>query len=456
MREFPHAYTRRHHKSSCMCMQCIDAMLAFHPFISYHACSRRTLRPSLKPKDSDAVNVKQSCMLANCKLFSYRAGVRKPLALAVAAILCAAVAAVRWCPPHPSHRGYISILQQNFSLGNPSNTSSCQQLAAVAPHSGAIYRTGGLSKEGIGSFIQQLKLSAVAAIYLNKTLIIDQNMVSEHGYNVPQLINEAANYTSDRSEQCLITLDEEVAQNMCARMAGQQYNSALLQNSMPESNCTELKQHKDKYIPYERYNDCIQPWLQDTFRGMFWQRQFSFVLGDKNCLNVGIHIRFGDLHTINLRNLDGRSMQLAEVNFAIYKLQKVTGVCYNFYVFAKNASEELKAQFLFPHTFVDTSDDLYDIYVFTLMDIYIQGRSSFCVISSLIEPNKTIITNSPGNKYKFDYKQVSRVYHYKKDWQAYVADVKLLQPNVLRHQCNIIRAKIKPNYADVNSTFART
>lgn len=370
----------------------------------------------------------------------------------MAAILCAAAAAVKWYPPHPTHREYISISQQNFSLGDNSNALTCQRLLAVAPHSGAIYRTGGLSKEGIGSFIQQLKLSAVAAIYMNKTLIIDQNVVSEHGYNVPQLINEAANYTSDRSERCTITIDEEVAQTMCARMAGQQYNSSVLRKFMPASNCTELKQHKANYIPYERYNDCIQPWLQDTFRSIFWQRQFSFVLGAKNCLNVGIHIRFGDRHTMDLRKLDGRSMQLAEVNFAIYKLQKVSGVCYNFYVFAKDASEELKAQFLFPHTFVDTSDDLYDMYVFTLMDIYIQGRSSFCVISSLIEPNKTIITNSPENKYKFDYEQVSRVYHYKKDWKAYLADVKLLQPNLLRHQCNILRARSR-SMQIINSTY---
>ncbi len=370
-------------------------------------------------------------------------------ALAVAAVIWTVIAPVAWYPylsnrgahrhhPMQNDREQLISVYDGADRQKRYEAKSCQQLSAVAAHSGAIFRTGGLSREGIGSFIQQLKLSAVAAVYLNKTLIIDQSIASEHGYNVPELINEAANYTSDGSDRCSITLSEEVAHAMCAHMAGQQHNTSILQEFKAKSSCNELTQHKDKYIPYELYNDCIQPWLQDTFRSIFRQRQFTFVLKSKKCLNVGIHIRFGDRHTDDLQRLDKRSMQLTDVIFVVQNLKKLPGVCYNFYLFAKHASTELKKAFPFPHEFVDSPNDLYDIYVYTLMDIFIQGSSSFSVISSLIEPNKTIITNALGNKYTFTYKQVSRVYHFQYDLVAYLKDVGQLRPNVFRHQCHAV------------------
>jgi len=130
---------------------------------------------------------------------------RRP-ALVVATVFWATLAMVTWYRPH-SQQVASAMKQRDETMLLDVHTapseedfdpSNCRLLSTVAPHSGAIFRTGGLSQEGFGSFVQQLKLSAVAAIYLNKTLIIDQSYPSEHGYNVPELINAAANYTSDR------------------------------------------------------------------------------------------------------------------------------------------------------------------------------------------------------------------------------------------------------------------
>jgi len=48
-----------------------------------------------------------------------------------------------------------------------------------------------------------------------------------------------------------------------------------------------------------------------------------------------IHIRFGDLKTTNLRELDGRSMQLTKINIAVNNLKQLADVCYKFYISCK-------------------------------------------------------------------------------------------------------------------------
>lgn len=68
---------------------------------------------------------------------------------------------------------------------------------------------------------------------------------------------------------------------------------------------------------------------------------------------------------------------------------------------------------MFNHEIINSEDDLYDIFLYTKMDIYIQGTSSFSTMSSFIRPAKIIITNHPENiKYTFNYNNISSVYRH--------------------------------------------
>lgn len=285
---------------------------------------------------------------------------------------------------------------------------------------GIFYRTGGLTREGYGSYFQRLKSSIIISMFLNKTLIIKDVFESEHNYSVSLQVNEV--YTHNRvynGSLCKLNIHDEkkLLDLMCRDMSGTKSSSSILAQFKKNNSCTQITHIKNQKAgehfveDYEIFNDCIQPWLSNTFNKMFENKMYVFPWKTAyKCMNVGIHIRWGDLASDDITQLDGRSIQIVDINFVVYNLRE-TNICFNYYIFVKNPSEKLLSQFLFDHIVVNNNDDLYDIFLYTHMDIYVQGTSSFSVMSSLINPNKIIITNDPHNvKYTFDYKNVSNVY----------------------------------------------
>lgn len=75
---------------------------------------------------------------------------------------------------------------------------SPRALAAQQPRqpelatTGVLLRSGGMTKEGYGSFFHRIKSSIVLAMLLEKTLVILEPGRSEHNYSVAAMINEAS------------------------------------------------------------------------------------------------------------------------------------------------------------------------------------------------------------------------------------------------------------------------
>lgn len=213
-----------------------------------------------------------------------------------------------------------------------------------------IYRTGGVTIEGYGSYFQRLKSSIIISMFLNKTLIIQDGAVeSEHNYSVTLQTNQVYNHgITHIGYMCKLQMHDEVKllDLMCQHMSKKHMNnsdSASLTRFTKENSCNRI-QHVKERETYENFNDCIQPWLSNTFSEMFKSRMYtSYIQSVHNCLNVGIHIGFGDVSKNDTKHLDGRSIQVENVNFIVRNLEE-TNRCFNYYIFVKNSSKELLSE----------------------------------------------------------------------------------------------------------------
>ena len=65
------------------------------------------------------------------------------------------------------------------------------------------------------------------------------------------------------------------------------------------------------------------------------------------------------------------------------------------------------------YTIVDTGDDFLDMKAYSMMEVVLQGDSTYAVIACLVHPGKIIVTNKQNSrKYKYDYKEINRVVHW--------------------------------------------
>lgn len=314
------------------------------------------------------------------------------------------------------HVTLIVILHLHKNKNQLSTSNRIYQSHFYNRSNGFLFRTGGLTNEGYGSYFQRMKSSIVTSMFLNKTLVIKDVFESEHHYNVALQVNEV--YKPVRlhnGSSCELSIQDEgkMLDLMCGYMSNIEGDYSALAGFRKDNNCTEIThtKHRPYEETYEGLNDCIQPWMSNTFNNIFRVKNYTlpWKVGRK-CINVAIHVRWGDLAGDDVMHLNERSMQTVDINSVVYNLRK-TKRCINYYIFVKNPNEKRLSQFLFDHTVVNSTDDLYDMFLYSHMDICVQGSSSFSAVSSLINQNKIIITDSPYNpKYTFKYKAIGTVY----------------------------------------------
>ena len=311
--------------------------------------------------------------------------------------------------------------------------------------SGVLYRSGNPTSEGYGTFFQQYKSAIVMAMYLRKTLVIQDVRRSAHGYVVGPQVNAVhaflgmpGNYSSSVCEHRYDwnwgqgIYEKDMLQLMCLQMSNKSFrdpvdllnivgndsnrtraaSAALAEWTAEYQTCPEIHAH-GLYGREEAYNDCVQPWLSFTLRRMFSNQGFESDLAENGCLSVGIHIRWGDLSRPDNKIEGTRNMKIQDINYALGMLKRQKLQCYNYYVFAKNATRELVEQVHVEHRLVDGDNDLFDMYLYSLMDIYLQGVSSWAVMPTMVHAGRVLITNNPNHpKLQTTFREVNSVYHY--------------------------------------------
>lgn len=154
-------------------------------------------------------------------------------------------------------------------------------------------------------------------------------------------------------------------------------------------------------------------------------------LGRKQCLNVGSHMWWGDLYS-KKPCAAHRQKHAASGNQSI-AAGNLRGICCKV-LRLRQILNKRPAQCQFDHNFVDDADDLHDIYLYSLMDMYIQCRRLFCVMASLIEPGKTMITYLSfirSIRGRFDDRKGAHGFHSEAVANLYVTRVKQMQSSNL-------------------------
>ena len=81
--------------------------------------------------------------------------------------------------------------------------------------------------------------------------------------------------------------------------------------------------------------------------------------------------------------------------------------------FAKDAAPGLAEQLQVDHTLVDGRDDLFDMYLYSLMHVYVQGVSSWSVMPTYVHSGRVVIMDRPEHpKFQSVYRDVNHIYHF--------------------------------------------
>ena len=180
----------------------------------------------------------------------------------------------------------------------------------------------------------------------------------------------------------------------------------------------------DIWETIEDFNDCIEPYiskvLPQVFDNIIYSNRQTQLLSYINShmagkLSVGIHIRWGDTSTGDLTRLDSRSIGIKHVNeFYMSTLMRHRNK-FNFYVFMEHYHTGLSALLdIEDYSIIDTGNDLFDLNLFSKMDIVMHGPSTFAVLASLISPGKLIITSTPTHtRFVYTKNAINEIVSYK-------------------------------------------
>eukprot|EP00002_Diphylleia_rotans_P025890 TRINITY_DN513_c0_g1_i5.p1 TRINITY_DN513_c0_g1~~TRINITY_DN513_c0_g1_i5.p1 ORF type:complete len:273 (-),score=36.58 TRINITY_DN513_c0_g1_i5:662-1480(-) len=243
-----------------------------------------------------------------------------------------------------------------------------------------LVRKGGITNEGFGSYVQHIKTSIIMASYYDLDLVVETTVKSSHGFH------------------------------------------AVGKEFIP-----------DMY-------DCIAPWLWKRFSEAFTKsfevmstypiskqiheeafRQLTETTSLKSRPNIriGIHRRWGDVRKNSQLVSDIRSIGLGEILLAMENIVKMFGSSHklSFFIFMERSDEATRKFFeSLQVTVVDTHNDYYELFLYSTMDIYIQGFSAFGILGSSIHHpklQKVILTDIKNDvRYKYNFYEFNKVYNY--------------------------------------------
>eukprot|EP00002_Diphylleia_rotans_P025888 TRINITY_DN513_c0_g1_i2.p1 TRINITY_DN513_c0_g1~~TRINITY_DN513_c0_g1_i2.p1 ORF type:complete len:257 (-),score=33.09 TRINITY_DN513_c0_g1_i2:662-1432(-) len=186
--------------------------------------------------------------------------------------------------------------------------------------------------------------------------------------------------------------------------------------------------------------DCIAPWLWKRFSEAFTKsfevmstypiskqiheeafRQLTETTSLKSRPNIriGIHRRWGDVRKNSQLVSDIRSIGLGEILLAMENIVKMFGSSHklSFFIFMERSDEATRKFFeSLQVTVVDTHNDYYELFLYSTMDIYIQGFSAFGILGSSIHHpklQKVILTDIKNDvRYKYNFYEFNKVYNY--------------------------------------------
>lgn len=263
-----------------------------------------------------------------------------------------------------------------------------------------LYRSGGFVSEGMGSFFQHIKTSAILAYYTGSKLCLTglyEGNIS-HGYSYASFMSDLICppvptdiLVNENSNEANCTVDNATIEELLPSICNQILSADAILATLNVSNCHSIFQKVEREL-HEDLNDCMSPVYQYLLPS---QPSVSM----SKHLRIGIHIRWGDLARTNMtkipRNLtlDGRSVSIQGAIKALSNIQPVGCLAHDIRIYMKGA---VKIDGL-PYRMIDSGDDWKDLLDYMSNDILIQGVSSYPVLGAFAVTNKVIITEGISN-----------------------------------------------------------
>lgn len=253
-----------------------------------------------------------------------------------------------------------------------------------------VYRRGGFTSEGMGSFFQHIKTSAILAYYTGSKLCLtglNGTTNISHGYSyssiMPDLICPPVDENRDKTN---CTVNNAKVEEMLPSICNEMLSPKSILATLNVSNCQSIFQTVMRET-HENLNDCMGPIYQDLLPS---QPSVSI----SNQLRIGIHIRWGDVKQANItkipRNLhlNTRSVSIEGAIQALSNIQSIGCLAHDIRIYMKDAVEIDGL----PYRMIDSGDDWKDLLDYMSNDILVQGTSSYPVLGAFAVSNKVIIT----------------------------------------------------------------
>jgi hypothetical protein len=269
-------------------------------------------------------------------------------------------------------------------------------------------RTGGLTREGAGSFAQHIKSSIILASAIDAELRLPEAASNEHNYTLPWFSTIPCPRVAD-SGACTVDHSKLLAtvSGICnGVIAG---DSALHLLDIPQD-CSTIYHHVNSER-FEDLNDCISDWYRNALH-------IRRATKPKREVRVGIHLRWGDVAAS--RNLsmatkiDYRSPSINQINTAYSQITFVECDVVRIFLYIEKHPHVIPGTFLFrDFEIIDSGDPIADLQHYASNDILIQGKSSWAVFGAFgAERNTIVITDPDYVKYKQRHRHVLHTYRY--------------------------------------------
>lgn len=272
-----------------------------------------------------------------------------------------------------------------------------------------IHRIGGVTSEGIGSYFQHFKTSAILAHYTHSNLnIVSGTPKSTHGYEYGSIISGLGcdyGLPVDMIERTCYVNSSHL-DDMLPSICHQLMTSIQILQMLSLSHCSDIVHEVDREM-HEDFNDCMTPFYQRHL--LPFQPTYSW----SSNLRIGIHLRWGDLQIQNItqlsRNftLDRRSIP---IEMAIQALKNINAVGCGDHEVKIYMKDAIIVHDL-PYSIVDTGNDFNDLIDYMSNDVLIQGTSSYSVLAAFAISNKIIRSNVPSHaKYNQRFLQANKIF----------------------------------------------
>jgi hypothetical protein len=285
--------------------------------------------------------------------------------------------------------------------------------SSYVPATMCVERSGGITREGAGSFVQHIKSSIILAAAIGADLRLPGVGANEHNYAPPWISNstcpDAPVHLCSVNHTALIALLPSICHGILR-------GTTLIDALGNLEQCNTIYHVVDQSEIFEDMNDCIGPWYKQSLDLLSPTRTNATRVG--GVARIGIHVRWGDLASAAelSRNstLDYRSPSIRQINEAFSRI--IFSGCNHVHVklYIERHPPVAPGTFVFSdYSIVDSGDALNDLRDYASNDILIQGISSWAVFGAFGSPaDAIVITDTENVKYRQIYNRALKLFRF--------------------------------------------